>query len=234
MSISDTLPPCSQCGADLDSDDVSTELLVAQCGSCGAVFELEVEQIPDEHIDRLRQDLVEPTPEGIQVNVHDHALELRYRWFTILYMFLIPFTLFWNGFMVVWFAMAMGSGEILMAVFGIPHLLIGVGLGYYTLAGLLNTTIVTLDHQRLVVAHTPIPWRGACDMALEELEQLYVVERKHQGKNGVSYTYELMAVNKDGSEKPLLRGLKSHQAKFMEKRLELAAGITNKRVTGEF
>ena len=207
--------------------------MVAQCANCGAVFELELTEVSDESLPNLNQDPLDPTPSGVTVDVDDGTLVLTYRWFGCAHLLLIPFTLFWNGFMVTWYGIALTEGEPTMALFGLPHLCVGIGLAYYTISGCINKTIVRLDPLELTVEHTPLPWRGAGSLPLADLDQLYVSQKVHKGKNGVSYSYELIARKKNGSNRHILRGMTSHQAKFMERRLELTAGIEDQRVAGE-
>lgn len=80
---------------------------------------------------------------------------------------LMAFALFWNGFMVVWYSIAIWQRQWLMAAFGVLHLAVGIGLAYGALVTLLNTRRLVIDRDRLTWRNGPIPTRGSVDVAYE-------------------------------------------------------------------
>jgi hypothetical protein len=82
------------------------------------------------------------------------------------------FTLFWDGFLVVWYAIALAPGQPRAAMIFFPLLHVGVGvfLTYNVLVRLLNRSRFALDAGSIVLESRPIPQRGA-------RESTYAVER---------------------------------------------------------
>ncbi len=162
------------------------------------------------------------------------ALVLSWSWRGTPLVFLVPFALFWNGFMVVWYAIALAEGEVLMALFGVLHLLVGVGLGYGALAALVNHTYVVISPRRLEVRHGPLRWRGARSLATEDIRQLYVRRRVHRGKDSTSTHYDVIAMlgERDGytEEEVLLSDVGEARALWVEWRIEEALGIEDEEV----
>lgn len=67
---------------------------------------------------RLR---VQETAQGVVVQVPPIG-------FNISLLFLIPFAVAWNGFLVVWYTLALSAGNWFMAIFATGHLAVGLGL----------------------------------------------------------------------------------------------------------
>ena len=64
------------------------------------------------------------------------------------------FTLFWNGFMIVWYGIALSNllrGGWLMAAFGLLHLGVGLYLIYAILFSLFGKTKLTIDREQIVI-----------------------------------------------------------------------------------
>lgn len=174
-------------------------------------------------------------PPGLSLTTRKDRLELSYRWFSFQIVFLLVFALFWNGFMAAWYVIALPTGEWLIAVFGVVHLAVGVGLGYGALAGLLNRTKITLRSGKLAVWIGPLPWFGGKEGSTAELDQLYVVERRTRTKNGVQRRYDLTAQLQSGGDLVLVRGMGApHLAQAMERRLEEILGIVDRAMPGEY
>jgi len=173
-----------------------------------------------------------PTPERWQVDVGPRSFAASWRWLTWSSLLLVPFTLFWNGILI---AMAAGATEgfthpeRLLLGLAVPHVWVGLGLAYTTLATFVNGTRVTVQDGRLVVKKGPLPWLGNRDLAGSDVQQLFVVEKSTRNK----VTFELCALLRDGTRKSVLSGLERHQARFLEARCEQALGIIDARVDGE-
>lgn len=199
------------------------------CPSCGAA-------LPDRVVDTP---VVKPSPPALpiperwQVEAGPRSLVARWRWFGLSSFILVPFTLFWNGILL---AMAGGvtegleHPERLLYALAVPHVWVGIGLVYFTLATFLNTTAVSAHHGRLTVKHGPMPWRGNQNLDGTDVKQLFVLE-KRGNKGGLSY--ELCAMLRDGRKVSLVRGIEAAQARFLEVRLEQALGIQDLPVEGE-
>ncbi len=203
------------------------------CPSCGFAF------VPDEH-DSPPAELIEalPAPKGMTVATEGGGLVIRRRWFSPSAFFLLGFAVFWDGFLVVWYTIALsgalgGDDAAAMALlFPLLHVAAGVGITWLALATLLNTTKITLRSGELSVEHGPVPWKRPPTLKAGDLEQLWVVE-KRGNKGGRSY--QLHARTRQGVAHKLVSGLQDvNQARFLERRLEAALGIRDRKVQGEY
>ena len=177
---------------------------------------------------------ITPLPQNLELVTEFDAIVIRRKWRSPTAYFLAFFSLFWNGFMVVWMTLALSSGAWSMAAFGTLHAVVGVGMAYFTIASFLNRTEIRIDTSFLQVRHTPVPWRGNLRIPVHEVAQLYCQERVHRGKNGVNVTYELHCVDTRNRQRKLLSGLTdAAQARYIETELENILGIVDRRVTGE-
>lgn len=174
----------------------------------------------------------------IEVYENSRSIGITLRWFTPIAFFLLFFSIAWDGFLIFWYSLAFsGDAPWIMVLFPILHVAVGVYLTYYTLCLFFNKTYIDADSQYLTVVHKPIPWwRGNRKIPTGQVKQLYVVEKKSTGKNGVSYTYELRAKLRDGSEKDILSldGASSQDIQAIEERLERFMGIEDLPVKGEY
>ncbi len=163
------------------------------------------------------------------------GLSIQRRWFTWIVLFLIPFCIAWDCFMIFWYGMALGHDTPwIFKVFPIAHVAVGIGLTYFTLATLFNRTRIQVQSGMIRIRHSPIPWRGNQDLDANGVDQLFCKEKRHNGKNGPSYTYEVWAVLRDGTScKILSTSMNEDQALYIEQKLEQALGIKDRPVAGE-
>jgi hypothetical protein len=173
-------------------------------------------------------------PKGIRLFRRANGLRILRRWFSAKVFGLLFFCLFWDGFMVVWFSIAIKQRIWPMAAFGSIHGLVGVGLTYFTLAGFLNTTTITVINGLLQIRHAPMPVPGNRQIKADSLRQLYTNRIVHHGKNGTSISYELRAQTNDGRDEKVLGNLDSeNQSLFIEQEIEEFLGIKDRAVLGE-
>jgi hypothetical protein len=163
------------------------------------------------------------------------GVSITRRWFNFAVLFLIPFCIAWNSFLIFWYSIALsGNTPWIMAVFPIVHVAVGVGLTYYTLATLFNTTSIIAGQGILRIRHAPLPWMGNTELSTRDFSQLYCKEKVNRGKNGPHYQYELWAAMLDGTTRKLLgTGLTMEQALYLEQKLERALTIKDRPVAGE-
>ena len=227
---------CKSCGAPIKTQDIDWELKLARCEHCGTVFDLrdapqaasypQVRSLPE------RQPV--PMPKGVEVATGPDVLQITYRWFSAKYIGLLFFTIFWNGFMLVWHGISLFSGAWMMSAFGLLHTAVGIGIGYYTLAGFLNRTTVWVHSDVLGIEHAPLPWFGAKQIRASAIDQIYCREKVHRSDSGTSYSYQVHAAMQDGSQEKLLSNLsKPEQALYIEQELERHLHITDRPVRGE-
>lgn len=228
---------CPSCHAVIAADDVNIDRLVAKCRPCNVVFSF-AHLVPAPSAPAASREPVARAsvtlPEGMTCEDHGATLVVTRRWWSFTTIFLAVFTVLWDGFLVVWFGIALAQGLWFMALFATIHALVGLGLTWFCVASFFNTTTVTADRSRLRVAHGPVPWPGGSELATAGLTQLFTVQHVHRSKNGTSYSYEVAAVLADGRRETILKGVESEaQALFLEQSLERFLGIEDRPVDGE-
>jgi hypothetical protein len=181
------------------------------------------------------QPIKAPMPENIRIEHRADGLTLSYRWFSAKFIFLALFCLFWDGFLVFWYGIALSQdAPWIMLVFPLLHLAVGVFLTYYTVAGIYNRTIITVGQGKLSIQHAPLPWPGSRVLQASEISQLYCEETTSRGRNGPQTSYRLSAVTSDNKKINLLTGFDSpDSARFLERQVEEWLGIRDRRVEGE-
>ena len=187
----------------------------------------------DSSISRQGISQLRPRPKEVTIQKQGDRLELSWRWFSWKYLPLIFFCVAWDSFLCFWYSMAFSTGSPwIMIVFPIAHVAVGVGLTYYTLAGFLNRSQVSLDRTSFSVTHGPLPWLGNLQVPITQIDQLYCKEKP--GKNNSSTSYQLSVVLKDGRKKDLLSNLDSPEIGFyLEHQVESWLNIPDRPVRGE-
>ncbi len=220
---------CRNCGSPLSPEDISPQLSAARCRHCHSLFALPSaaggRPIPRPQV---------PLPPNFRIYDDGYTLEITRRWRGPVAFFLLFFSLFWNGFMVVWHAISLSTGAWMMSAFGLLHTGVGIFIAYYTLALFINTTAIRADGRSLDVKIRPLPWKGNKSIAAVEISQLYCMEKISHGKNGSSASYRIEAVLGDNRRETLVSGLpEADHALFIEQQLERHLKIADVPVAGE-
>ena len=221
---------CPHCRSEVPAEMVNQAHDVASCLQCQRVFPLgaetstEVAQVP--------------IPTDISLQRDGSTLVLSWRWFNFVHIFMLFFCLAWDSFLIFWYAIALGSGapggmDLIMVIFPLGHVAVGIGLSWSTLAGFLNRTVIRASSQSLSIKHAPIWMPGQKEIPRGELTQLFCREKINRSRNGVSVSYEVNALLKNGQEVKLVSLTRPEQAAFIEQRIESHLGITNRPVQGE-
>lgn len=215
-------------------DDVNLSTGLARCRSCERV------QIhaPAGHAAALAPAEPLARPPAVTETREGGRFVLAMSWYNNSVLFLIPFCIAWDAFLIFWYASALGGStdasggiSLLMLVFPIGHVAAGVGLTWHTLATLFNRTTFALGGGRFEVSHGPVPWYGGLDVREGAVRQLYVVESAVRRNN--ARTWKLCAKIGDTSRE-LVTGIVDLQlARYIEQRLEAQLGIADARVAGE-
>lgn len=233
---------CRRCGAEIAGSEVHESLQVARCSRCNTVMDLAARgPVPVSPSKIAASRPMTPLPDRFDVTEDGVRLRIAWRWWNLVYVPLILFCMFWDGFLLLWYGIAFASlvggdttGGILMFVFPLLHVAVGVGLTYSVLGGLFNSTTVEAGNGVLLIRHGPIPWRGNLDVATADLEQIFCRSRRIRRKNGYYYRYDVLAADREGRERVLLKGLEHpEQALYLEQKLEAFLGITDRPVSGE-
>ena len=228
---------CPNCGHIIPSEDIDLSTKLAKCEMCHNVFDFTGflgGESGDSAKSGPRMAIGLPDRFTLEREATGGLLITR-RWFSPVFIFLAFFTVFWNGFMVVWFTIAISQGETLMALFGSIHGAVGIGLVYFTLAGFVNRTEIRVDYRALTVRHRPLPVFSNRDIPASDLKQLYSKERiRTRSKGGNHHSFEVHALTHSGRNIRLLSGLpNSEQALFVEQELEKYLRIEDRPVKGE-
>lgn len=230
---------CARCGGALKGTDVQADLGIATCGQCGAVLDLK---------NRLANPLARaesapvsapppsavPMPRGYEIDEAAGVLRIQRRWFKLSALGMLGFAAFWDLFLVSWYANAARAGDWMVFVFPLLHVAVGVGITYSSIAGLVNTTHLTVDRDTLTVSHRPLPWLGGGRHARADLVQLYVERTDRRGAKGsTGIAYDLCAFDRDARKRTLLKGLETAgEGLWLERVLEQRLGISPAPVAG--
>jgi hypothetical protein len=181
-----------------------------------------------------RDGILNPQPGGLTVSEHD-GLSIDRRWFSGKHIAMLIFSIIWWGFLVVWYGIALGANApLVMSLFPLIHVAAGLFIGYYSLCGFTNHTVLRVRNGVLSVRHGPLPWPGNKEVPTADIQQLYCEEQRNQGKNGVTYTYRLSAMLRSGKREVLMDGIDSPDVpRFVEERVERLLRIPDLPVTGE-
>ena len=199
---------------------------------------------------------------GKPPKITESAQRITWRWFNpVLGVFLAFFSVFWNGFLVVWYSIVLqmfhraapgvdsgygASSELsaetlshgtawVFATFPLLHVAVGLGMIYYTITLFVNQTEVSVENGELEVRHGPLPWRGNCKLSRTTIAQLYVARRLSTSRrNGTTESFDLMVLDPEHIITPLIKNLPSlEHAKYVEQWVEQKLGIRNQSVEGE-
>lgn len=224
---------CDRCGRDIPAEDVNIEYALAKCTGCGSVFGF---------ADRLDNVLAGgdgpraevPMPEGITMDDLGYEVVLTYRWFSAKIVFLTLFCVLWDGFLLVWYTIALTQGgPVPMLVVPLVHVAVGAGLTYYVLCGYLNRTRVRAGNGRLQIRHGPLPWPGARDLLGSDLDQFFVTEEVRRTKNGRRTFYRLQVRLQNGEIHKMLDVEARERALYIEQQIERRLGIEDRPMPGE-
>ena len=204
---------CPSCGELLRAEDMNLEHLVGRCRKCHALVNLRDYLPPSEPQGSAdhSQHITDAIPEKIAVEDTGSQVCFRWRWYSSsIWMqkktrFWVFFCIAWDSFLVFWYSLAVVNPGMpwlffpgmpwLFFVSTIPHVAVGVGLTYYTLALLFNSTVVIVDHETVRIRHGPIPWPGNVTLPVEEITRLHV-----QSKPGNLYmpaeSYTIVAIGR--------------------------------------
>lgn len=212
--------------------NVNVQTSIAKCDSCGAVFGF-ASQVPGSTAAYGKRQV--EMPKGYRLEMDGADLLIIRRWFGAKYVALLFFCVFWDGFLAVWYYIAFTKDSpLVMKVFPVLHVAVGVGITYAVLAGFLNRTKIRLNPAELEVKHYPVPWPGNRVLQRQELDQLFCEEKLGANKNTVTYSYDLLALMRDGRRIKLVSSMDTpEQALFLEQKIERHLGIADRPVAGE-
>lgn len=171
-------------------------------------------------------------PKSITIEDSPNGMTVKRRWFSLTYIGLLFFCIFWDGFLVFWYFIAFTqSSPLMMKIFPIIHVVVGIGITYTTIAGFLNTTRIHVNYQHLSIHHSPMPWPGNRKFEADSIEQIYCKRSNMQTND--QYTFNVLARLTEGKKIKLLRGLHDEdEALYIEQELERFLGLKHRYVKG--
>ena len=224
---------CPQCSASLEVPEERTQFFCKYCGATVVVPESmrSAPRSDDAEPERLRRPL---DLSRFTIDKQGDTLAVSWNWSRAGGVFLLLFSLFWCGFISVFFLAPTGDGEWIFKLFALPFLAIGIGMMYAAAGLLVNRTEILVHDGVLEIWHGPLPWKKPPAVETKNVSQLFVFERVKQGKYGPSYTYELQALQADGPVLVLLSGEQTPDTcRAVERLLETHLGIEDRRVEDE-
>ncbi|MFA6379345.1 MAG: hypothetical protein WCX16_06165 [Candidatus Omnitrophota bacterium] len=223
---------CPACNNEVLAANIDLATRIAKCSSCNNIFDCS-NQFPASSSFGNDRGVVDK-PKNFTLIPSPGSLLIVRRWFHPAVIALTFFCLFWNGFMVVWFYTAIKEKIFTMGLFGSVHGAVGLGVLYAVLAGYFNKTYFRIAYDSLTISHRPFPWAGQRTLAKGDLKQLYSKEVIHHGKHGVSRSYSVQVLTRDGKTIELVSGLlSSTEALFIEQEIEKYLKIEDVPVSGE-
>ena len=220
---------CKQCGAPIIIEEGQN---VFHCEYCGTYDFPKPSQVETDVLDSFER-LETPMPKGFTVKRSKGELIITRDWFSMTVIGITFFSLFWNGFMAVWFGVTISQRIWIMAAVGSVHALIGLAVAYGVFAGWLNETVIKVNSRSLEVKSGPVPVPGNKRLKTMDIKQLYSKENGSRG-NSKSSNYEVHAVTYDKKDEIVVEGLTdSTQALYIEQQIEHALGIKDRSIRGE-
>jgi hypothetical protein len=231
---------CPNCDAPLQAPEGREQIFCQFCGT-----PVVVQRAPRLKSDREAppEDVSVPIPAKLSIEDHGDELTISWRWFSWAVLFLIPFCIAWNAFLIGWYSMAVafdglmpGPMQIVFLVFPLGHVAVGLGLLYAVLVMLFNRTTIGVRHGELSVRHGPIFFPGSQTHSVDDIEQLYCTQETSRGnkQGSVHYKHSLMLKLKSGRAVKLLSSTSDYEvARAVEHLVEKRLGVENVRVAGE-
>lgn len=224
---------CPNCKSEIHSADINIQQLVAMCPQCNHVFNFQQELAS---APRIRPEI--PLPAGIEAYSFLSELNLLVKWRQLGGLgFFLFFTILWNAFVIPFAVIAIMTGNFEVLLFISLHLSVGVGLLYYTVAKLINTTYITLSRKQLTIEHKPIPWIFSPGKSIDtaDITQLFIEQYIASRTNGrPDYRFRLIAIRKQ-DRITLMQGLTTaEQARYIEQEMERFLQLPDHPVEGEW
>ncbi|WP_425616462.1 hypothetical protein NA78x_000108 [Anatilimnocola sp. NA78] len=231
---------CPDCRKPVSAADVNIQLGIGKCVACDAVFNIS-DQVGSP-LRGSRRNMPLKAPKHYVVDDFGPDLAIRWSWFTHAVWFLVFFALFWDGFLLMWYASAfaglrngLNAGAILFLVFPLIHVAVGVGITYACLCCFMNRTEIKLAGGELAVWHGPLPVFGSRRIPTMDIRQLYCTEKFQRSKHGGSFVYTLSVLLQSGERIILIGNMREpDEVLYLERALEERLKLTDERVPGDW
>lgn len=221
---------CPKCSKTVPPEEINIQAALAKCAPCGAVFGI-AHLVPGAAPAKLPVEM----PPSFSIEREGFTLTLVRRWYSWTAWGLAFFCVFWDGFLIFWYSMALaGKAPLVALVFPLLHVGVGVFITYTCLAQFLNRTRFRVGYDSVDVRHGPVWWPGDKSVPRHDIEQLYVEEVRKSGKHGPTFTYTVRLVLQGGRKLELVSGLPdAEQARYVEQQVEAELRLADRPVAGE-
>jgi hypothetical protein len=169
-------------------------------------------------------------PKEISLNDSKRELTIKKKWFDygrVLQLFIAIILNICAGFVIYSLAQYNTSDSFLvgvimaMSVLALFFQVLGAWMLYQAICGLLNTTVIKVDHKTISIHFKPLPWFGAKTINKNDIVQLHVSERDYSDADLKHVSYQLQVILKDSDPIFLLKNLDTpEQAQFIEEKIE--------------
>ena len=187
-----------------------------------------------EQVYRTRENAV-GLPKGLDLVRSGPYLQMVYKWFGWHTVYLSVFVVIWDGILFVLYSGMGAIADPMALLLPSVHVVAGIGMTYFAIAGWFNRTYIRVGHGMLEVFHRPIPWIGNKTLPATEVQQLFVKDHVAYRNRIRTVTFEVHAVTYARKTIKLVRGLASSvQALWIEPEAEKYLGMKNISVKREF
>ncbi len=158
-------------------------------------------------------------PEGISIESEGPVQIIHYEWYSNFYIPIIIFFALWDLFLIGYFIQELGrhANILELVVVSAPQTLIGAVMSYFSIAIIVNETIIELGNSELKVTHTPLPWRGNRTINVCDIQS---VECERGGGSRHSPSIDIVLYFKNGGRRTLLSMIQNREtADFIKKQV---------------
>lgn len=226
---------CKSCHEYVDSANIDLARSIAKCDHCGEIFncadQLKVVASSGSSFPSRPEISL---PKNFKVEYVNGGLRITRRWVGGAVFGLLVFCVFWDGFMIVWYTVAIMQKQWGMAAFGTIHALIGVGITYGVICEFVNRTEILITQGKIQIQHVPLPTFKAKEFDIGQIAQLYTKQEISQGRNSTSIRYDVRMKTRDGKDQKLITNLSEQEhGLYIEQQIERYLGISDTPVQGE-
>lgn len=227
--------PCRACDKPAAPVEFNDQTTIAKCALCSSVLGIHGAIFSD------GPRAAHAIPSGITVETEGQELVISRSWHSWVYVVLAVLSVFWmilallllGVLIVVWFTVSANNlGEVLtngllFALLPAVGVLVGAGLLYFTLAGVLNSTKIRVGQAEVSVLHGPLPWWGNASVTRGDVARVFTTEQVHFGRYGSKYfTYSVELALRGGERRTLVSRLSEvEQALFITQEVECSLGM---------
>lgn len=228
---------CDKCREEVASSNIDLNRNIAKCDKCGEIFNCadQLDDIASYGLSTHSRSEI-PLPQNVKIEHTLGGLLITRRWMEPALFGLLLFCIFWDGFMITWYTIAIVQKEWGMAAFGTLHALVGIGLTYGLVCGFVNRTEIHVTQGKLQIDHLPLPLPmfKTREVVTSQIAQLYTKRNISRGDDTTNISYALRMKTTDGKDVKLIEHLSEQDhGLYIEQQIERYLGISDTPVGGE-